>query len=123
MTWVATRGGIEVRFGVSATPVPDDGVALDTVTNDAVTFVVVEEEEGPPSFIDAVATGYQGLLRALAYVVAIVGLLLPFVPLLVVIGALYWWTRRWIRRLRSGRSITAGSSPDRSQHPPDHSND
>ena len=32
MTWVATRGGIEVRFEVSATPVPDDGVALDTVT-------------------------------------------------------------------------------------------
>ena len=109
---VATRGGIEVRFEVSGTPVPDDGVPLDTVTNDAITFVVVDEEEGPPSFIDSVVTGYRGLVRTLAYVVATVGLLLPFIPVVVVIGALYWWIRRWMRDRRSGRSVTADSGLD-----------
>ena len=120
---VATRGGVEVGFQVSGTPVPDDGVPLDTVTNDAITFVVVDEEEGPPSFIDSVVTGYGGLVRALAYIVATVGLLLPFIPVVVVIGAVYWWIRRWIRGRRSGRSIPADSSPDRSQDPPDEPRD
>ena len=101
---VATRGGIEVGFQVSGTPVPDDGVPLDPVTNDAITFVVVEEEEGPPSFIDAVSAGSRGLVRALGYVVATVGLLLPFIPVAVVVGALYWWIRRWRRGRRSDRS-------------------
>ena len=120
---VATRGGIEVRFQVSGTPVPDDGVPLDAVTNDAITFVVVDEEEGPPSFVDSVRTGYRGALRALGYIVATVGLLLPFIPVVVVIGALYWWIRRWIRDRRSARLVRADSSPDRSQHPPDEPND
>lgn len=120
---VATRGGIEVRFEVSGTPVPGDGLPLDTVTNDAITFVVVDEEEGPPSFIDSVRTGYRGLVRALGYIVAIVGLLLPFIPALVVVGALYWWIRRWMGGRRSDRSIPADSSPKRSQHPPDKPND
>ncbi len=112
---VATRGGVEVGFQVSGTPVPDDGVPLEMVTNDAITFVVVDEEEGPPSFIDSVITGYRGLLRALAYIVATVGLLLPFIPVVVVIGAAYWWIRRWIRGRRSGRSTPADSRPVRSQ--------
>ncbi|MCY4370806.1 MAG: DUF4349 domain-containing protein [bacterium] len=120
---VATRGGVEVGFEVSGTPVPDDGVPLDTVFNDAVTFVVVDEEEGPPSFFDALGSGYRGMVRALGYVVAAVGLLLPFIPVLVVIGAIYWWIRRWIRGRRSDRSISTGSSPNRSQHPPDNPND
>lgn len=115
----ATRGGVEVGFQVSGTPVPDDGVPLDTVTNDAITFVVVDEDEGPPSFVDSVRTGYRGVIRALGYVVATIGLLLPFIPVLAVIGALYWWIRRWMRGRRSDRSILAGSKPDRSQHPPD----
>ncbi|MDE0368531.1 MAG: DUF4349 domain-containing protein [bacterium] len=119
----ATRGGVEVGFQVSGTPVPDDGVPLDTVTNDAITFVVVDEDEGPPSFVDSVRTGYRGVIRALGYVVATIGLLLPFIPVLAVIGALYWWIRRWMRARRSGRSIRAHSSPDRSQHPTDRQSD
>ena len=119
----ATRGGVEVGFQVSGTPVPDDGVPLDTVTNDAITFVVVDEDEGPPSFVDSVRTGYRGVIRALGYVVATIGLLLPFIPVVVVIGAVYWWIRRWMRARRSGRSIRAASSPDRSQHPTDRPSD
>lgn len=115
---VATRGGIEVGFEVSGTPVPGDGLPLGTVTNGAFAFVVVDEEEGPPSFIDSVRTGYRGLVRALGYIVAIIGLLLPFIPALVVVGAFYWWIRRWMRDRRSDRSI-----PNRSQHPPDKPND
>ena len=120
---VATRGGVEVEFEVSGTPVPDDGVPLDTVTNYAIAFVVVDEEEGPPSFIDSLSSGYRGMVRALGYIVATIGLLLPFIPVLVVIGALYWWIRRWIRGRRSDRSIPTGSSPNRSQRPPDNPND
>ena len=120
---VATRGGVEVGFQVTGTPVPDDGVPLDTVANDAITFVVVDEEEGPPSFIDSVVTGYRGLVRALAYVVATIGLLLPFVPVAVVVGALYWWIRRWMRGRRSGRSIAADSRADRAQQPRGKPND
>ena len=119
----ATRGGVEVGFEVSGIPVPDDGVPLDTVFNYAVTFVVVDEEEGPPSFVDSLGSGYRGMVRALGYVVAAIGLLLPFIPVLVVIGALYWWIRRWIRGRRSDRVIPTGSSPNRSQHPPDNPND
>jgi hypothetical protein len=120
---VATRGGVEVGFQVSGTPVPDDGVPLDTVTNDAITFVVVDEEEGPPSFVDSVRTGYRGVIRSLGYVVATIGLLLPFIPVVVVIGAVYWWIRRWMRARRSGRSIRAHSSRARSQHPTDRPSD
>ena len=119
----ATRGGIEVRFEVSGTPLPEDGVPLDTVTRDAIVFVVVDEEEGPPSFLDSIRTGYRSLVRAFGYVVAVVGLLLPFIPVVVVIGALYWWTRRWVRGRRSERSIPPDSSLRRSQHPPDNPND
>lgn len=114
---VATRGGVEVGFEVSGTPVPDDGVSLDTVTDYAITFVVVDEDEGPPSFIDSVRTGFRGVVRVLDYIVATVGLLLPFIPLVVVIGALYWWIRRWIRGRRSARSNPADSSSIRSQRP------
>ena len=120
---VATRGSLEVGFEVSGTPVPDGGVPLDMVTNDATTFVVVDEEEGPPSFVDSIRVGYGGLVRALAYVVAIVGLLLPFVPVLVVVGAAYWWISRWLRGLRSDRSIPPKPRRRRSQHPPDNPND
>ena len=120
---VATRGGIEVVFEVSGTPVPDDGVPLDTVTGASFTWVAVDEEEGPPSFIGAVQTGYRGVVRVLGYIVATIGLLLPFIPVLVVIGALYWWIRRWIRSRRSERSIPAYSTPNRPQHPPDTPND
>ena len=115
----ATRGGIEVEFEVSGIPVPDDGVPLDTVTGGSFMWVVVEEDEGPPSFIGAVQTGYRGMVRALGYVVAIIGLLIPFVPAVVVIGGFYWWFRRLIRGRRSGRSIPAESSPNRPQRPPD----
>ncbi len=120
---VATRGGVEVGFEVSGTPVPDDGVTLDTVTNYAITFVVVDEEEGPPSFFDSLGSGYRGMVQALGYIVATIGLLLPFIPVLVVIGALYWWIRRWIRGRRSDRSIPPGSSPNPPNHPPDNLND
>ena len=115
----ATRGGINVEFEVSGTPVPDDGIPLDTVTGGSFMWVVVEEEEGPPSFIGAVQTGYRGMVRALGYVVAIIGLLIPFVPAVVVIGGFYWWFRRLIRGRRSARSIPADSSPNRPQRPPD----
>lgn len=114
---VATRGGIEVGFEVSGTPVPDDGIPLDTVTGGSYTWIAVDEEEGPPSFIGAVQTGYRGMVRAVGYVVAIIGLVLPFIPVLAVISALYWWIRRWIRSRRSGRSIPADSNPNRPQHP------
>ena len=116
---VATRGGIEVVFEVSGTPVPDDGVPLDTVTGGSFTWVAVDEEEGPPSFIGAVQTGYRGMVRALGYVVAIIGLLIPFVPAVVVIGGFYLWFRRLVRCRRSGRSIPADSGPNRPQRPPD----
>ena len=120
---VATRGGVEVEFEVSGTPVPDDGVPLDTVTGGSFTWVVVDEEEGPPSFIGAVQTGYRGMVLAVGYVVATIGLLLPFVPVLAVIGALYWWISRWIRGRRSDRSTPTDSRPNRPQRPPNSPND
>ncbi len=119
----ATRGGIEVEFEVSGTPVPDDGVPLDTVTGGSFMWVVVEEEEGPPSFIGAVQTGYRGMVRALAYIVATIGLLLPFLPAMAVIGGFYWWFRRLVRGRRSARSIPADSGPTRPQHPPGNPSD
>ena len=106
-----------------AAPAPDDGVPLDTVTNDAITFVVVEEEEGPHRASARSAPVPKSLVRALGSVVATVGLLLPFIPVAVVITALYWWIRRWLRGRRSGRSIPPDSSPNRPQHPPDNPND
>lgn len=120
---VATRGGVEVGFEVSGTPVPDDGVPLDTVTGGSFTWVVVDEEEGPPSFIGAVQTGYRGMVLAVGYVVATIGLLLPFLPALAVIGGFYWWFRRLIRGRRSGRSIPADPDPNSPQRPPDSPND
>ena len=120
---VATRGGVEVEFEVSGTPVPDDGVPLDTVTGGSFTWVVVDEEEGPPSFIGAVQTGYRGMVLAVGYVVATIGLLLPFLPALAVIGGFYWWFRRLIRGRRSARSIPADPDPNSPQSPPDSPDD
>ena len=113
---VVTRGGIDVGFEVSGTPVAADGASLEEVVGLAYVQVEVAEDAGAPSFADALGSGYQALVLAVGYIIAIVGLLLPFVPVAIVIGVIYWFIKRWRRIRRSGTSSTGDSNRAEAEH-------
>ena len=115
---VVTRGGIEVEFVVSGTPVPAGEALLDEVAGAAYVWVEAAEDAGAPSFTDALGSGSRALVLAVGYVVAIVGLLLPFVPVAAVIVVLYWLFGRWRHSRRADDSTTEGPSTDRYPQPP-----
>ena len=118
---VVTREGLDVGFEVSGTPVPADGAALEEVFGFAFIQIEVVEDAGAPSFTDALGSGYRALVLAVGYIIAIVGLLLPFVPVVAVVGAVYWLITRWARARRSDDSTTgdptAGNSTRRTADP------
>ena len=113
---VITRGGVDVGFEVSGTPVPTDGVPLEEMIDFAYVQVEAAEDAGAPSFTDALGSGFRALVLAVGYLIAIVGLLLPFIPVAIVIAVIWWLIARWRRMRRSGRSSTGDSNPDEAEH-------
>ena len=89
---VATRG-VEVSFRVTGTPVYPEGVETEDVIGIAQVYVYVTEDDSI-SFPAAVRVGADALLAVGSFLGVVVGVLLPFLPVIAMIGALVWWIRR-----------------------------
>ncbi len=90
---VATRG-LPIELEVTATPVNFDGTALDEVWGESVVWVQVDTDDALPGFGDSVSDGASGVVAVFSVILIVVGVLLPFLPIIAVIGALIWWIRR-----------------------------
>ena len=90
---VATRG-LPIELEVMATPVDFDGTALDEVWGESVVWVQVDTDDALPGFGDSVSDGASGVVAVFSVILIVVGVLLPFLPIIAVIAALIWWIRR-----------------------------
>lgn len=97
---VATRG-LPIEFEVTATPVNFDGTALDEVWGESVVWVQVDTDDALPGFGDSVSDGASGVVAVFSVILIVVGVLLPFLPIIAVIAALIWWIRRRNRKAES----------------------
>ena len=98
---VATRG-LPIELEVTATPVNFDGTALDEVWGESVVWVQVDTDDALPGFGDSVSDGASGVVAVFSVILIVVGVLLPFLPIIAAIAALIWWIRR--RRNRKTES-------------------
>ena len=90
---VATRG-LPIEMEVTATPVDFDGTALDEVWGESVVWVQVDTDDALPGFGDSVSDGASGVVAVFSVILIVVGVLLPFLPIIAVLAALIWWIRR-----------------------------
>lgn len=90
---VATRG-LPIELEVTATPVNFDGTALDEVWGESVVWVQVDTDDALPGFGDSVSDGASGVVAVFSVILILVGVLLPFLPIIAAIAALIWWIRR-----------------------------
>ena len=97
---VATRG-LPIELEVLATPVDFDGAALDEVWGESVVWVQVDTDDALPGFGDSVSDGASGVVAVFSVVLIVVGVLLPFLPIIAAIAALIWWIRRRNKRAES----------------------
>lgn len=97
---VATRG-LPIELEVFATPVDFDGAALDEVWGESVVWVQVDTDDALPGFGDSVSDGASGVVAVFSVVLIVVGVLLPFLPIVAAIAILIWWIRRRNRRAES----------------------
>ncbi len=113
---VATRG-LDIQIKATATPVDSDGVELADISGDSHLFVIVNEDDSQPGFTESVGTGVSALAAGVGVVLRVVGVLVPFLPFAVVIGAAIWWLRRRAGRRRQplGGAETTPSEPTGSQ--------
>ena len=90
---VATRG-LEIRLEAEAVPVDAQGAELPEVSGTTFVWLDSRTDDSLPGFADSISDG-AGFLRTIVGVVLVaVGVLVPFLPFLAVIGALIWWRRR-----------------------------
>jgi hypothetical protein len=86
-----------------------DRVALSTLTVDlrspAAPPVV---DPAPPGFRDGLATGWDGLRATGTAAAAVIGFLLPFLPVLAMLGGIVWLARRAVRARRAPAAAGAG---------------
>ena len=79
-----------------------DGAELGDIFDTSGVSVVVDEDDSL-SFPAAVRVGAGALASAGRFLAVVVGVLLPFLPVIALIAAIVWWTRRRIRRSRVPR--------------------
>ncbi len=90
---IATRG-LEIRLEAEAVPVDTDGTALTMVRRSSAVWVQARTHDSLPGFADSIGSG-AGFLRSILSVALIaLGWLVPFLPLMAVLGALGWWLNR-----------------------------
>jgi hypothetical protein len=81
----------------------DDQVSMSTIDLSLTTEpVVIVEEDEPETFLDALASGWNGLVGFLAGVAIVVGVLLPWIALIALIGVPVFFVLR-ARRSRAAR--------------------
>jgi hypothetical protein len=88
-----------------------DQVALSTLTVDLrVPAVVVPPDAGPaPGFLDGLTAGWEGLRAIGSAAAAVVGFVLPFLPVLALLFGFGWLGRRIVRSRRTPAAAVAGA--------------
>jgi Domain of unknown function (DUF4349) len=84
-----------------------DQVALSTLTVDLETAGAVNDRPAP-GFLDGLAAGWEGLRTVGSAAAAVVGFVLPFLPVLAVLVGVGWIGRRFVRARRTPAAATAG---------------
>ena len=92
------REGLDVLFHVTATPVDSDGAILEDVITSSRVFVYVYEDDSLPGFSAAVRAGTDTLVSIAKRLAVIFGVLVPFLPFIILVAAMVWWIRRRARR-------------------------
>ena len=86
-----------------------DQVALSTLTVDlSVPAVVPPDVRAAPGFLDGLAAGWEGLRAIGSATAAVVGFVLPFLPVLAVLVGFGWLGRRIVRGRRTPATAGAG---------------
>jgi uncharacterized protein DUF4349 len=89
-----------------------DQVALSTLTVDVERApVTTSESPQPTGFTAGLAAGWDGLKTAAVVAGAVVGFLLPFLPVLAVVLGLFWVGRRVARTRRTPQSAGGAERP------------
>lgn len=96
---VATRG-LEIRLEAEAVPVDAEGAELPEVSGSTQVWLDSRTDDSLPGFADSVSGGAAFLRTIVGVALVVVGVLIPFLPFVVVIGALVWWRRRRRRARR-----------------------
>jgi hypothetical protein len=91
-----------------------DQVAMSTLTVDLRGPAALPPTGGPaPGFREGLATGWAGLLALGSGVGAVVGFVLPFLPVVAVLGGIVWLVRRIVRgRRRPAAAVPSAPAPD-----------
>jgi hypothetical protein len=91
-------------------------VALSTLTVDLRTpsAPAVGDDERAAGFLDGLRTGWSGLLALGTAMAAVVGFLLPFLPVLAVLWGVAWLARRIVRSRRVAAPAVAAPGVGRS---------
>ena len=87
-----------------------DQVALSTLTVDlrSPSALPVEDDERAAGFADGLAAGWSGLVALGTATAAVIGFLLPFLPVIAVLVGLGWAARRMVRARRGGAAPGSG---------------
>ena len=98
--------GLAISFDVTATAVDLDGTVLEEVFGGDGVGV---NEDDPLTFSSAFQAGARGLVASGRFLGVVVGALLPFLPVIALVGGLVWWIRRRARRIPKAHSSGPGS--------------
>jgi len=92
-----------------------DQVAMSTLTLDLrtpSTGLIDDDDDRAVGFADGLDAGWRGLLALGTAVAAVIGFVLPFLPVLAVLFALGWAARRIVRARRAVVPSTPAPTPD-----------
>ncbi len=111
---IATRG-IDAVIEATATPVDTEGAALEDVSTNTRVFVdvltVPPDDDSPTGFSDALGASFETLVSITKGLAVVIGALLPFLPVIAILVAIWWWIRR---RPRHSSAPPAPAEPESS---------
>ncbi|MEJ3656967.1 DUF4349 domain-containing protein [Actinomycetes bacterium KLBMP 9759] len=67
------------------------------------------EDPGPAGFLAGIDAGWRGVVLLGTFIGAVAGFLLPFLPVLLVIGGIVWFVRRTVRARTPAPAPAAGA--------------